>query len=676
MKKKQPTRGVVTKRFTGVFLIILLSLSLVLLPTPVQAYDTWAYPGWQYRRPITITEQSGTDLTYFQVKISATLDLSKVRSDAGDIRFATAGGQAIPYWIESWDNSTGSITVWVKVPSIPANGQVTIYMYYGNPSAVSESDGNAVFEFFDDFEGTSLDANRWTVFSSGGTYTINGSYITLAPTPDQNNAVALRSNIQVVNNIIVEAKVNPKSDTYYDLGLITTENINTNMWHLAGEGNLGYAFQADEVTSSNRGYYLAKRTASGLTRLTRFAGGGQTLQEIIYKLTYTAEGKLMGQVIFLDGAIWTTLQETDTTYLSDNKYIVIWQGEDYDLGLGGPSSWDWVRVRKYAAQEPTPTVGKEQTSTMGKVIFDFKDVNGNPINQVSVVDASNLTLIGMFDDGDTFLIEQDSYTWTFQKEGYHSVNQTVTVTAQTSTVVSVTLVPTLYAQLILHITDDLTGEPLTGVELYINGTYNQTVDDGDIIYLKAGNYILTFKKDVYQDSSVNVEITDTSNPIHIHVYMQPTSSGSSSTTGGTTTWDIISLNTSSYNTTLRTVNISNIYSLFSQWAGGGMIKGLLELNLSKFFEDVFSFNVEVGGKNFSWVGALITSIIWFGGVLVAWFYFKNPLPVIALGRVLYEGLATAKVPSLGYLQYPIAGFMLYMGYLTIKMIFEKWSGEI
>ena len=42
--------------------------------------------------------------------------------------------------------------IWVKVPSIPANSEKVIYMYLGNPSASSESNGDAVFDFFDDFE--------------------------------------------------------------------------------------------------------------------------------------------------------------------------------------------------------------------------------------------------------------------------------------------------------------------------------------------------------------------------------------------------------------------------------------------------------------------------------------------------------------------------------------------
>jgi len=67
-----------------------------------------------------------------------------MRSDCGDIRFTDANGNPLNYWIESGCNTANTV-IWVKVPSIPANGQVTVYMYYGNPNALSESNPNNVF---------------------------------------------------------------------------------------------------------------------------------------------------------------------------------------------------------------------------------------------------------------------------------------------------------------------------------------------------------------------------------------------------------------------------------------------------------------------------------------------------------------------------------------------------
>jgi len=123
------------------------------------------------------------------------------------------------------------------------------------------------------------------------------------------------------------------------------------------------------------------------------------------------------------------------------------------------------------------------------------------------------------------------------------------------------------------------------------------------------------------------------------------------------------------------VSLEKMLSLFHHWPGGSLLDGLFRLNVSQFIKDIFTFDISVESHNFSWVGMLITGIIWFGAELFAWFYFKNPIPVIALGRVMYEGMAKFSTPAFEILQIPIRAFFLYMGYLTIKMMFEKWSGE-
>jgi hypothetical protein len=122
---------------------------------------TWFDTSWAQRKPITLTEHSGSDLTQYQVKLSVSYVTSKMKSDFSDMRFtANDGLSLIPFWIESYTPSS-SATVWVKVPSIPASGSATIYMYYGNPSAASASNGTATFEFFDDFSGSTLNSNKW-----------------------------------------------------------------------------------------------------------------------------------------------------------------------------------------------------------------------------------------------------------------------------------------------------------------------------------------------------------------------------------------------------------------------------------------------------------------------------------------------------------------------------------
>jgi len=139
-----------------------------------------------YRRQVTVTEQSGNDLTDYQVLIelnSSNFDFSHANEDGSDIRFYD-GNNLYPYWIEKWDSANQEAKIWVKVPNILANGTTFFYMYYGNPDITSASDINSTFIriidglvgawHFDEGEGTiaydsSGNGNHGTIY--GATWT-------------------------------------------------------------------------------------------------------------------------------------------------------------------------------------------------------------------------------------------------------------------------------------------------------------------------------------------------------------------------------------------------------------------------------------------------------------------------------------------------------------------------
>ncbi|RLG67379.1 MAG: hypothetical protein DRO11_10210, partial [Methanobacteriota archaeon] len=101
---------------------------------------------WKYYREITVKENSGKTLTNYQVLIelnSANFDFSNAKSDGFDVRFVDSDGNELSYWIEEW--SSGNAKIWIKVPTIPANGKAKIRMYYGNPSASSTSSIRGTF---------------------------------------------------------------------------------------------------------------------------------------------------------------------------------------------------------------------------------------------------------------------------------------------------------------------------------------------------------------------------------------------------------------------------------------------------------------------------------------------------------------------------------------------------
>ncbi|MGC9132552.1 MAG: CCXG family PEP-CTERM protein [Candidatus Micrarchaeia archaeon] len=105
---------------------------------------------WKYRRPITIDNtQNPNTLSNYQVLVTldtaSLISAGKMRSDCGDIRFTDSDAQTLlSYWIENGCNSANT-RIWVKVPTIPASSTKTIYVYYGNLSATSLSNGDTTF---------------------------------------------------------------------------------------------------------------------------------------------------------------------------------------------------------------------------------------------------------------------------------------------------------------------------------------------------------------------------------------------------------------------------------------------------------------------------------------------------------------------------------------------------
>lgn len=126
-----------------------------------------------YERPqrpardvIYVRERSGTDLPDYPVAIElAGKDFpDNAGIDGSDISFFDDSGTQLNYWIEDWNSSARTAKIWVKIPSLPANGEKNISMRSGAPGA-SGSDGYSVFRFFDDFEDDDLDVNRWSASS-------------------------------------------------------------------------------------------------------------------------------------------------------------------------------------------------------------------------------------------------------------------------------------------------------------------------------------------------------------------------------------------------------------------------------------------------------------------------------------------------------------------------------
>jgi len=123
----------------------------------------------------TITEQSGNDLSDYQVRIEITDP--QFFQDCADQKYIECyfqDGSLIPHYTELFDSDNNKAVIWVKVPSIPANGTVKVLIKV-NPTRTEDlSDGKAVFDFFDDFED---DISEWEQYGTFN-YEISNSILT------------------------------------------------------------------------------------------------------------------------------------------------------------------------------------------------------------------------------------------------------------------------------------------------------------------------------------------------------------------------------------------------------------------------------------------------------------------------------------------------------------------
>ena len=123
----------------------------------------WIDPVWKYRKSHVVDGSTAGLLSNYAVRVIAYygsgadsgenvyLD-GNCRADFGDIRFTSSDGSTfLDYWLEKKIDSNQAV-FWVEIDSIPASpGSTTTYIYFGEPSATTTSNGKNTFDWFDDF---------------------------------------------------------------------------------------------------------------------------------------------------------------------------------------------------------------------------------------------------------------------------------------------------------------------------------------------------------------------------------------------------------------------------------------------------------------------------------------------------------------------------------------------
>ncbi|MEE8458691.1 MAG: DUF2341 domain-containing protein [Phycisphaerales bacterium] len=109
----------------------------------------WYSSSWIYRKRLTIDSTKVTEaLTNFPVLVSMTdTDLQAARADGFDFVFTDDDGVTkLDHEIERWDDGTGELIAWVRVPSVPDTVDKDLFVYYGYASAADQQNVNGVWD--------------------------------------------------------------------------------------------------------------------------------------------------------------------------------------------------------------------------------------------------------------------------------------------------------------------------------------------------------------------------------------------------------------------------------------------------------------------------------------------------------------------------------------------------
>ena len=347
----------------------------------VEWKEGWDAIGWPYRQAVTITNNTSDDLNDYQQEIDLTADSvgDNFRWDlkGADLRFYTADGQKIPYWVESWDEDNKKAVIWVRIGSLKANSSTSIKMYYGNADAESESDGSAVFDFFDDFNGDSIDTNKWIIGDATGLAVTNS---TLRVTNTE-GYIRSKWTVQELDKYIIETR--------------------TKIISYAENGFTAVGTRDD----SGDGYY-SLMPHSGATYDTSNGGEGKVSSSTEkagewYKniaIYYTGKTHYKG-VEESTGSVWLEYDRSRTVYTDERIQL----GRRADMNYSGQSCeiyYDWVRVRKYTSSEPSAALGQEEEGRYyveGVKTIYVKAVEHVAVKKVELYDEQG-QLLGTWDD--------------------------------------------------------------------------------------------------------------------------------------------------------------------------------------------------------------------------------------------------------------------------------------
>lgn len=296
---------------------------------------------WRYRRALTVTENAGQNLGGYQVNwtvdTASLIAAGKMNASCNDIRIWDPVHGTLPVWVESGCN-TANTMLWTEIPSLPASGQRTLYLYYGALGAASDSDPGETMLWYDHFDTEQEDAYQKTEHASRGNLT-NGGWVW------ETGSSRIRGDSTSNSDLTI---------TTHDREIDASDDILIRVDYLFANDNDGSGITLRDGTDWWVGSISDDHGCSGIGHLSGgnvncLVGGGGS---------YTVSSPYTFRLASHDGMLrwWVN----DTLVANYSQSITVDGVGLLNDAQDGPAYFDRILARRYVDPAPSVIVGAEE----------------------------------------------------------------------------------------------------------------------------------------------------------------------------------------------------------------------------------------------------------------------------------------------------------------------------
>ncbi len=393
----------ILNRYLPLFLSVLLLVvgALFVLyskPDSNVADAAWYSSSWGYRKPLTIDKNklsttATTTFSNFPMLFSVTdSDLKytsyggKVgKTDGTDIVFTSSDGTTkLDHEIEKYSSSTGETIIWVRIPTLSAAADTTLYIYFGNSGASDQQNRTGVWD--SNYKGVYHLPNGTTLSTTDSTGQNNGT---------NNGASANSAQIDGGGSFdgssaYIQASTSPivagTSSFTISAWIRTTSQGTTNGKSIyaerAASGNDIVKLDSTDLGSPN-GVHMTYRNSAG--SLTQVRGPSIINDNKLHYVVGTLSAGVLS--VYVDGKLDSSAARNGNDTLTDAGKRA-WIGGDYQDGiayfngtiddvrvLSTARSLDWIATEYNNQNSPNTfyaygSVGIERRTAAGGKVTD------------------------------------------------------------------------------------------------------------------------------------------------------------------------------------------------------------------------------------------------------------------------------------------------------------------